>query len=66
MLQVTRDVTEKMMAEQALRESEERFWLLIDSVTDYAIYMLDVEVRAQLLLSVRHFVLTHDSCHHSL
>nr|WP_247887190.1 PAS domain S-box protein [Azospirillum sp. SYSU D00513] len=38
---VTRDNTEKRKAEEALRQSEERFRLLVQGVTDYAIYMLD-------------------------
>jgi PAS domain S-box-containing protein len=38
---VTRDITERHMAETALQESERRFRLLVDGVTDYAIYMLD-------------------------
>jgi PAS domain S-box-containing protein len=38
---VTRDVTERMVAQDALYESERRFRLLVEGVTDYAIYMLD-------------------------
>ena len=38
---VTRDLTRQHEANEALRRSEERFRLLIDSVRDYAIYMLD-------------------------
>lgn len=38
---ITRDLTEQVAAEDALRRSEEQFKLLVQSVTDYAIYMLD-------------------------
>jgi PAS domain S-box-containing protein len=41
-VKITRDITEKAAAQQALLESERRFRLLVESVWDYAIYMLDL------------------------
>ena len=42
---VTRDVSEQKRAREALRVSEEGFRILVQGVSDYAIYMLDPEGR---------------------
>jgi len=42
---VTRDMTENRAAQQALLEAERRFRILVQGVTDYAIYMLDPDGR---------------------
>jgi len=38
---ITRDLTERKAAEDELRRNQEQFRLLVQGVTDYAIYMLD-------------------------
>jgi PAS domain S-box-containing protein len=42
---VTRDHTQRRAADEALRLSEQRFRLLVETVRDYAIFMLDPEGR---------------------
>ncbi len=41
--QITRDLSERKQAEQSLYLSQEELRLLVQSVTDYAIYMIDPE-----------------------
>jgi PAS domain S-box-containing protein len=42
---ITRDLTERRRAEDEIRRSEEQFRLLVQGVTDYAIYLLDPQGR---------------------
>ncbi|MHA3738825.1 PAS domain S-box protein [Pseudomonas sp. Eth.TT006] len=42
---ITRDLTDRKMAEETLRQSEQQFRLLVQGVTDYALYMLSPDGR---------------------
>lgn len=42
---ITRDLSERRRAEEQLRESQEEFRLLVQGVTDYALFMLDRDGR---------------------
>ena len=44
-VKVTRDLTQRRRAEEELRQSEERMRLMIGSVKDYALFMLDPDGR---------------------
>lgn len=39
---ITRDLSERRRAEEQLRQSQEQFRLLVEGVTDYALYLLDL------------------------
>jgi PAS domain S-box-containing protein len=42
---ITRDLTQRRRQEESLRQSEERFRLMVEAVADYAIFMLDPQGR---------------------
>ncbi|MFL6571709.1 MAG: PAS domain S-box protein [Burkholderiales bacterium] len=42
---ITRDLTERRRHQEILRQSEERFRVLVDGLKDYAIFMLDTDGR---------------------
>ncbi|QZD68556.1 PAS domain-containing sensor histidine kinase [Pseudomonas sp. 3-2] len=42
---ITRDLTDRKMAEETLKQSEQQFRLLVQGVSDYAIYMLSPDGR---------------------
>jgi PAS domain S-box-containing protein len=42
---ITRDLSERRRAEEELRQSQDQLRLLVQSVTDYALYMLDLDGR---------------------
>jgi PAS domain S-box-containing protein len=44
-VKITRDLSERIAADDALRKSDDQFRRLVQSVTDYAIYMLDANGR---------------------